>query len=376
MNGFSSPPRMTTQSFPFRWAILGTGGVSRKFVLGLRSLDGRARPEVVASRNPENARRFAATFDVPRVASYAEASAHPEVDFVYVATPPVTHEEHAMMAIDAGKPVLIEKPFALDAAAARRIVERSRDEGVFCMEGMWTRFLPLTVQIRRLIESGELGEPRAFEGGFVGNNEPDGSVGLFDPGQGGGALMHRGIYPLSLARHFLGPVATVRSSGRIGATGVDEDCSLVLEHETGAISTVRAGLRAAGTNRATVYGSRATVEIGAPIYRPSHARMISAPPSRDGTSPRGRGRFDALREGGLAQGTNQRLGRWKELVLPTGRGISARFSGNGYGHEAHAVAHAVTQGWIEHPVMPLAESIELMETIDRARAQWWKKGDG
>lgn len=356
---------------PFRWAILGTGGVSRKFVLGLGAAPGHVA-HIAASRSPENAARFARDFALAGgAAEYAAAAADPAVDAVYVATPPSEHEAHALLAIAAGKPVLIEKPFALDGAAAARIALAAGAAGVFCMEAMWTRFLPLTARIDAAIAAGSLGELRAFAGGFTGSDLPDPGASLFDPARGGGALMHRGIYPLSLARHFLGPVADLTAVARIGATGVDEDCTLVLTHAGGAISTIRAGLRAAGTNRAALYGTRATVEIGPPIYRPSAARLVAMAPRRGGTGGgEGGGRFEAARESGPVQGLNQRLARLRAFLKPPGRDLSAPFAGNGYGHEALAVAGAVRQGWREHPLMPLAESVEIMGLVDRARAQW------
>ena len=357
-------------SSPFRWAILGTGGVSRKFILGLKAAPGQSAV-VCASRSPDNAARFARDFGL-ETAEYAGAAAHPGVDAVYIATPPSEHEAQALLAIGAGKPVLIEKPFALDAAAAGRIAEAARTAGVFAMEAMWTRFLPLTRALKARVEAGDLGEARAFEARFYGNDRPDPGASLFDPARGGGALMHRGIYGLSLARHFLGPVAELQAMGRLGETGVDEDCALTLRHENGALSTIRASLRAAGINAAELYGTKATYRIAPPLYRPFAARRIAVSPRTGGTSGAGNGggRLEGLKEGGAAQGLNQRLARLKEFVKPPGQGISAPFAGNGYGHEAEAVAEAVRAGRTEHAAMPLEESVEIMGLIDRARASW------
>lgn len=362
------------ESSPFRWAILGTGGVSRKFILGLRAVPGQSAV-VCASRNPENAARFAKDFGL-EVADYALAAAHSQADAVYIATPPSEHEAQALMAVAARKPVLIEKPFALDAPAAERIAEAARAAGVFAMEAMWTRFLPLTRALKSRVDAGELGQPRAFEAQFFGNDRPDPAASLFDPARGGGALMHRGVYGLSLARHFLGPVAELQAMARLGETGVDEDCAVTLRHENGAISSVRAGLRAAAINAATLYGTEATFQIAPPIYRPFAARRIAVPPRAGGTSGAGGGRLEGLKEAGFAQGLNQRLNRLKGFLRPPGQGIAARFAGNGYGHEAEAVAEAVRAGRTEHALMPLAESVEIMELIDRARAAWGQTGEG
>jgi predicted dehydrogenase len=193
----------TDRTHRVRWAILGTGPVARKFALDLRALPG-AELAAVASRDPRNAARFAADMGVATAsATYADAVSA-KVEAVYIATPPALHEEHAFLAIGAGRAVLVEKPFALTAAAATRIAEAARSAGVFAMEAMWTRFQPLPGAIRDHVASGMLGEVRRFEGRFLAANQHTPQSGLFDAGLGGGALMHRGIYPLSLARFFLG----------------------------------------------------------------------------------------------------------------------------------------------------------------------------
>ena len=142
----------------FRWAILGTGGVSRKFA--------------AASRTPENDDRFARETGAEAM-DYEQAAACRDAAAVYVATPPSLHEAHACAARAADKPVLVEKPFALDAAAAARIRDAARGAGVFCMEAMWTRFLPLMDSVRDEIAAGRLGPLRGFVGGFTGNAAPD-----------------------------------------------------------------------------------------------------------------------------------------------------------------------------------------------------------
>lgn len=360
---------MSQDASPFRWAVLGTGEVSRKFLLGLQAAPGHS-VVAVASRNPDNAARFARETGAGAAVDYATAAAHPEADAVYVATPPSEHEAHAGLAIAAGKPVLIEKPFAMDGAAAARIRDAAREAGVFCMEAMWTRFLPLLDAVRADLAAGGLGDLQGFTGGFTGSDAPDAGASLFDPARGGGALMHRGIYPLSLARHLLGPVADLQATARLGDTGVDETMALTLTHESGAISTVTAGLRAAGTNRATLYGTRATIEIAPPIYRPFAARRLALAPRRGGTGGSGGGRLAGIKEGGTAQGLNQRLARLKAFVKPPGQGIAAPFAGNGYHYEAMAVAGAVAAGQTEHALMPLDESVEIMDLVDRARATW------
>ncbi len=353
---------------PVTWAILGTGAVSESFVQGLPPRT--ARVAVVASRRGDRAAGFAERHGA-RAASYEEAAADPEVQAVYVATPPSEHERHALLAIAAGKAVLIEKPFALDAAAASRIAAAARDAGVFCMEAMWTRFQPLIRQVRQRVEAGEIGEPRQLHGAFCGANVPDPDTSLFDPARGGGALMHRGIYPLSLARHFLGPVEGLQASARIGATGVDEDCALVLRHASGALSTLQASLVSNGPNDLVIQGTRGTIRIAAPIHRPPSARLYHAAPRTGGTG----GAAGGLRGHPAAHALWQRLGPTVRALRPGGRRLSAPYAGNGYGHEAQALMDALAAGTGgtgagESAVMPLSESVEIMDLVDRARAQW------
>ncbi len=352
-----------------RWAVLGTGIVSRKFVQGLRQLGQSASVVTVASRDPQKAMDFAKDFGIPNAAAdYAAAVIHPEVDAVYVATPPSEHETHALQAIAARKAVLIEKPFALNAAAARRIAEAAEAAGVFCMEAMWTRFLPLIAEIRHRLADKELGELRSFQGSFQGSDVPDAQTSLFDPLRGGGALMHRGIYPLSLARHLLGPIADVSATGRIGATGVDEDCTLVLRHLSGAISTINASLRAIGSNDMTISGTEGMLHVPAPIFRPWQARMSLGQP-RASQAPHG-GRLQSLRETGIAQRLNQSLPTALRQMLGRGEIIRRPYQGNGYHYEAAEVAQCLLQGDIASLLMPVSESIEIMAVVDHARAQF------
>lgn len=357
------------QSSPVRWAILGTGMVARKFALDLRRLDGQAALQIVASRDPENARRFAREIGVAETApDYAAAAGMADVDAVYVATPPAQHEAHALMGIRAGKAVLVEKPFALDSGAAGRIATAARAAGVFCMEAMWTRFQPLPNLLRDRIAAGDLGEMRGFDARFCAANLPQAGGNLFDPAAGGGALLHRGIYPLSLARFFLGPIAEVRTMGRVGGTRVDEDSVLILRHESGALSTLRASLRVAGPDGMTLYGTAATVDVEGPVWRPTGA--VLRPTWAAPVQPGRRRRLETLRESGPWIAVSDRLARVKRALRGRGRRLNAPFGGNGYRHEALAVMAALAEGRTEDPRMPLSESVELMAIIDAARLAW------
>ena len=345
------------------WAILGAGPIAVAFLQGLAPMGDRAA--VVASRRPERAQALAARHRL-RAASYEDAVHDPSVQAIYIATPPALHEEHARLAIAAGKAVLIEKPFALDEAAAARIRAGARAAGVFCMEAMWTRFQPLLGAIRARIDAGELGEIRQFEGAFCGADRPDPALSLFDPARGGGALMHRGVYALSLARYLLGPVSDLHARARIGVTGVDEDCVLSLRHASGALSVVRASLSSNGPNGMIIQGSAGTLRVEPPIYRPLGARLYTTRPREGGAG----GSAGGLRGSALAHRAFQRLGPALRGLRPGGTALRAPYAGNGYGHQVAAVEAALAEGRTESPFMPLDESVEIMGLIDAARAQW------
>lgn len=218
----------------FRWAILGTGVVSRNFLLGLRSSAFDARVTAVASRTRANAERFARAFRVPHASdSFEAACASPEVDAVYVATPPAAHETHALLAISAGKPVLLEKPFAMNAASARRI-------------------------------TGAGGELRAFAGSFSAAVRPDAGTGILRAASGGGALTYRGVYPLSLACLVMGPVTEAHAVATFGETGVGEDTIVACRHANG-VSTIQAGFRTDATNDFRIMGAAGVIHVESPI---------------------------------------------------------------------------------------------------------------
>lgn len=355
------------------WGILGTGPVSRNFLLDLGAFAERASVSVVASRNRDNAERFAAEFGVPvAAADYAAAAAAPQVDALYIATPPSEHESHALAGIAAGKSVLIEKPFAMDGPSAARIIKAARAKRVFCMEAMWTRFLPLIGTIRARIAAGEIGEIRAFRGDFLGADRPDAAVSIFDPARGGGALMHRGVYGISLARLFLGTIEDVRATARIGTTGVDEDCTLALRHDTGALSTIRASLRTSGANDVTIHGTTGVIHIESPIMRPFAARISHFREStRDGRASGGG--WERLKRSSLAQGLRQRADPLIRALPSRGsKRVTGYFKGNGFHYEAEALMQAVAAGKTESEVMPLDQSLEIMTVIDSARGAWQK----
>ena len=190
----------------FRWGIVGSGAMAEAFVRDLRRAP-RAIAAGVASRSEDRARQFAARCGVEKAYEGVEdLVSSPEIDVVYVASLNHQHSYHTIQAIEAGKPVLCEKPFAANAMAAREVVDRARDRKVFCMEAMWSRFVPGMVRLRTLVRSGAIGQVRMLSAqiGYPFAIERTGR--LWDPSKGGGAMLDLGVYPISLAIDLLGPI--------------------------------------------------------------------------------------------------------------------------------------------------------------------------
>jgi len=344
----------------FKWGILGTGVVAAKFAAGLGASHAMMI-EWVASRSPVRAASFAAAFGVSNaVQGYQEALQLGTVDAVYIATPPSEHVTHALAAIASRTPLLVEKPFAQDAVEARIIAEAARDAGVFCMEAMWTRFLPAAGRMRALVRSDAVGEVRRFSGQLGFANQLDASSGSFDPARGGGALAHLGVYPVSLAQWLFGVPTEVTAVGRVGPTGVYEEVAASMCYPGGVLGALGASLRV-GMSDFRVLGTLGGVELSGPIYRPFGVRWSPTEPRRAqvaGTSRRAR-----LRERGSLQ-------RLSQLVAALGPGPATPhpYAGNGYHYQAEEVARCVAEGALESLTMPVSDSLAVALTMDRILA--------
>jgi predicted dehydrogenase len=356
----------------FRWGILGTGLVAKKFLLGLKA-SRNVRVVAVGSRTVDRARRFAEGFAVPKAhGSYEEAVRDGEVDAFFVATPPFRHREDAELCLRAGKPVLVEKPFALSAEDGGRIVETARECGVFCMEAMWTRFLPAVRRAKRLVVEGAIGSVRLFHGSFSTRMKFDPDHHHFRKEMGGGALLDRGVYLVSLAHHFLGRPAEVSSEALMGESAVEEQVAAVLRYDGGALALLSTGFGAEAENDCTLMGTRARMHIHSPVYRPYRLTLFTSGEPTDMTD-RGAVRLAALKESGLLHSVHQRTEGLRSMVSRIRRvekRYSAHYTGNGYHYEAEEVSRCVKNVQLESDVMPLSESVAVLETMDRIRNAW------
>jgi len=339
----------------FRWGILGTGEISRKFAAGLRAAPG-AELAWIASREAGRAEAAARATGAARGIGGHAAALAAGADAVYVATPAALHADHAVACLEAGLPVLVEKPFAADAAGAARIRDAARAAGLFAMEAMWTRFHPAVAGARAALAAGEIGAPRQLRAEFCIASRPGGS--LDDLAAGGGALLQRGVYPLSLAVHLLGWPEAATAMVRRGPSGVDEEVTVSLRHPGGALSQLRASLRANGANGLEILGEGGALAFDGPVYRPWGLRLRRYAPRGPGAG----GRLAGLREHPALQRLQPWLG---PLRGPRWRRRAAPYAGNGYGHQAAEVMARIRAGETESPMMPLDESAALAALMER-----------
>ena len=319
---------MTTETI--RWGILGPGTISKKFATGLQSVPD-AQITAVGSRDMERAQSFAKEYEIPRAYSnYEDLAADPEVDVIYVGTPHRFHKEHTILCLDAGKHVLCEKPFAINATEAREMVKAALRNNRFLMEAMWTRFLPAITRVRELIKAGAVGEVRMVQADFGFRTKVIPDHRLFDPALGGGALLDVGIYPISLAHMILGTPDHITSMAALGNTGIDEQTAVVLGYDRGAMAVLSTAIRTNTQQEAYIYGTRGWIKIHAPWW---------------------------------ASDT---------LTLKTGPGegsLSLPYTGNGYNYDAEEVGRCLREKLPESPTIRLTESLTIMRIMDHIRDQ-------
>jgi predicted dehydrogenase len=320
----------TFAGMPLRWGLIGTGGIAATFAADLELTDS-GDVVAVGSRGMETAVAFAERFGVPNRHSSYESLVHDEdVDAVYVATPHPMHRAHAELALRAGKPVLVEKPFTMNAAEARELVALARERGLFMMEAMWTRCLPHIAAVRELLAGGALGEIVTVTADHGQWFAEDRSHRLFAPELGGGALLDLGVYPVAFASMVLGAPERIVSAITPAFTGVDGQTSMLFTYATGAHALLTCTLSAKSPTRAAIVGTQARIEIDGDFYAPSTFTLIE----RDGE----RTSFGSPHEG---------------------RGLR---------HEADEVARCLAAGLAESPLMPLDETVSIMATMDAVRA--------
>ncbi len=313
-----------------RWGIVGTGH-AREFAKALSALPD-ARLIAVTSRSLERAEEFGREFHAPysydNVASFA---ANPEIDVVYIGSSPMFHAAHALECLRQGKSILVEKPFTIDEAEATAVYALAGEKGLFCMEALWSRFLPATREIAVWLEEGRIGEVRQVIADFGFRAEWDSKSRYFDPHQRGGSLLDVGVYSLAFTAMALGPVPVgISAQATLCPTGVDEQTAMILKYAGGGLALLSCANRTRSPHRACIIGTEGRIEIdgfvwahGATLFRDSEEPLVIEP----------------------------------KLPLPA------------YSYQALESMRCIRAGLVESPILPSFEVIERMRAMDEIRRQ-------
>ena len=256
----------------FKWGILGPGGIARAFAKDLQVLDGHT-VAAVGSRTLGNAQDFAKTFGGIAYGSYQELVEDPLIDAIYVATPHPWHKENVIAALNAGKPVLCEKPFAVNAREAQEMVDAAQVNNLALMEAMWSRFLPHYAQVREIIASGVLGKILTVHADHGQRLADQNIPRLVEPSLAGGALLDLGIYPVSFAHMILGNPTKITASGVLTDKGVDGQTSMIFDYADGAQAVLSTTMVEQTPCRAVVAGVNGWLEIDRVFYTPTSMRV-------------------------------------------------------------------------------------------------------
>jgi predicted dehydrogenase len=314
-----------------RWGFLGTGYIARKFAEALEFLPA-AELAAVGSRTLPSAEAFAKQYHVPRVhGSYQALVEDPNVDVVYVATVNSWHHKNCLDALQAGKPILCEKPFMVNSGEAEEVISFAREKRLFLMEALWTRFIPAFILARQMWESGVIGDVRVAmsEFGFICDQTPPAH--LFNSKLAGGSMLDVGAYPISLAHILFGEPDTLASLAQIGETGVDEQTGMLFGYRGGQLAMGYSSFNVESPKEATVVGTKGYIHIHAPFYCPSS--------------------FTLYLNGKEAEVFN----------IP--------YEGNGWNYEAVEVMQCLRSGKLESDLASHQETLALIRTMDRIRAQ-------
>ncbi|WP_431926358.1 Gfo/Idh/MocA family protein [Micromonospora wenchangensis] len=314
-----------------RWGILSTGHIAGRFAEDLRLVPG-AELVAVGSRTIGSAEEFAGRHGADRAyGSWAGLAADDGLDAIYVATPHAAHHEAARICLEAGRAVLLEKPFTLDLATSTELVELARARGVFLMEAMWMRCNPLILRLVELVRAGAIGEVTGVRADFgvAGPFPPEHR--MRNPALGGGALLDLGVYPVSLAHLLLGVPQHVQAWAKLSPEGVDENTGIVFGYDSGAVATLGCGMVGATPLTAAITGTTGRIELPEPFFRPGSAVL-----HRAGVEP---------------------------------ETLTDDPAGGGYQYEAAEVQRCLAAGLTESPLVPHAVTLEVMALLDDIRGR-------
>jgi predicted dehydrogenase len=324
---------------PVRWGFLGAGGIAEKVARDLAATPGNVLA-AVAARSADRAEAFADRHGSadgvrpPRAyGDYRQLVEDLDVDVVYIATTHPVHREQALLAVGAGKPVLIEKPVCLNAADTAEVFEAAAAAGVFAMEAMWMRTNPLIRQAQQLIADGAIGEVRSVRAELGLDRPFDASHRLYELANGGGALLDLGVYPVTFAWLFLGKPDRTAVAGTLAPTGSDATVAMQWSYSDGRDAQLWCSAPLGGPTRGLILGTEGWLRMEGRFYRPTALVLHTAEGERRFADP-------------------------LDPTLP------------GYRPEIEEVERCLRAGLLTSELVPPAETIAIMRLLDAARAEF------
>lgn len=315
----------------FKVGIIGAGWIAEKMAEALAPLEDYC-VYAIASRSIGKATEFAGRWNIPKAyGSYEGMVKDNDVDLVYIATPHSHHFPHAMLALNAGKPVLVEKAFTANAAEAEELIETARSKGLFITEAIWTRYMPLSHKVKEIMESGIIGKPRVITATLCYMMEFKERI--LRPDLCGGALLDLGVYALNFARMYFGTdiVKTV-SNCHMGPTGIDLQECISLSYADGKMANLQAGTLCLNDRQGIINGTEGYIRVD----------NINCPEVVE-------------------------VYRNYELVE---RYVKPEDMVNGYEYQVIEARRCIEAGLPESPMMPHQETLDIMKQMDGLRKEW------
>jgi predicted dehydrogenase len=315
----------------FRWGIIGPGRIAQKFADCVQALP-NSKVQAIASRSSSNVQQLVLKMHAEAgYRSYEELAQDPKVDAIYVATPLRFHYENAMLCLKYGKPTLIEKAFTVNAREAESLSIEAKKRGVFLMEAMWTRFLPVYRQVERWLKSGKIGEVMlaASSLGFIARRDLDDR--LLNPALAGGAVLDLGVYAMAVSQFiFNKPPVSIKALGFIGETGVDEAIITSLNYGEGRYSQFACTFLARPSMKVEIFGTKGEIVI-LPVYNSTERALLKV------------------------------NGREKNVHFP--------HRVNGFEYQIEEAQRCIKSGKLESSLMPISDTIDNLRVLDEVRKQ-------
>ena len=315
----------------FNWGIIGPGRIARKFADCIQALP-NSKVQAIASRSSKNLQRLVSEMHAEAgYRSYEELVLDKNIDAIYISTPHRFHYENAMLCLKYGKPALVEKAFTVNAIEAEKLAFEANKQGIFIMEAMWTRFLPIYRQVDRWIKSGKIGEVQLASSslGFVARRDLNDR--LLNPALAGGAVLDLGVYAMAVSQFiFNKPPNSIKAQGYIGETGVDEAISTSLDYGKGRFSQFACTFLTRPSMKVEIFGTKGEIAI-LPVYNSTERASLKV------------------------------NGREKNVHLP--------HRINGFEYQIEEAQRCIKAGKLESPLMPISDTIENLRVLDEVRKQ-------